>query len=73
MIGSHAWHACFGKRQWLTYAKAEKAATMSKRRDFPIVVYRCRYCQHWHVGSTEWKLRRVERRQNRPIRVEEDA
>ena len=46
---------CRGKKQFLSWERANKAAGRSRRsrmHDGDILrPYRCRFCQFWHVGG----------------------
>jgi len=48
---------CTGKAPYKTFSEADQ--TMKRRHHrFPYKVYRCRFCQMWHIGtdkSKEWK------------------
>ena len=51
---SHVWQHCLKKRAYATWDEAEVAAltTMAESPDDdgPLLAYRCKYKDHWHIG-----------------------
>ncbi len=43
---------CSGKFPHISRADANRSVRSEKVRRDHVVPYRCRFCRHWHVGST---------------------
>ena len=57
-VKDHLLAGCQNKKAYATGAAAYRAmAFMARRRHrwFAQRIYRCRFCQHWHVGTTQGK------------------
>jgi hypothetical protein len=49
---------CEGKQSFLCFAEAERIAKNVRRyREERVHPYRCRMCQHWHVGGSGPRLK----------------
>lgn len=51
---------CEGKISYTKYRTAEKSAKRLRRKfeKYRYDVYNCRFCQAWHVGRTEGKVKK---------------
>lgn len=52
--------ACYGKKRHETYKDAE----MERRKDRSLNIYKCPYCQYFHVGHKPAKERARKPKQN---------
>jgi len=49
--------ACYGKKAYETWSDAQvvirRYGKRKNKRMFDHGIYRCRFCQHWHIGGRD--------------------